>query len=103
MKRSLYKEKIGDFSVKLEVEEPKLYRVMLEKDAFTPGEFVLLMLETYFNVDRRMAVEIMQHAQQYGRAVCGLFSKDVAATKIAAVTECAVQNEFPLVCSMEAA
>lgn len=103
MKRPLRKENTDEYSVKLEVEEPGFYHVVLLKDEFTTMEFVLNTLEKFFNMDRRNAAEVMLRAQQEGRAVCGLFTKDVAATKIAEVREFAMSHEFPLVCSMEAA
>ncbi len=103
MKRPLYKEKTEENSVKLELGEPGFYHVVLVRDEFTTMEFVLNTLEKFFNMDRRHAVEVMLRAQEEGQAVCGLFTKDVAATKIAEVSEYAIKHEFPLVCSMEAA
>lgn len=102
MKRPVYKEKTGEYSVKLEYGEPGFYHVVLLKDEFTTMEFVLNTLEKFFNMDRRSAVEVMQRVQEEGQAVCGLYTKDVAATKIAEVKEFAMKHEFPLVCSMEA-
>jgi len=103
MKRSLYKDKTSGFSVKLNNEGPALYRVSLQRDDFTPMEFVLGMLEKFFNMDRREAADVMLTAQEQGSADCGLYTKDVAETKIAEVTEYALNKECPLVCSMEAA
>lgn len=103
MKRSLYKDKTSDFSVKLKDEEPALYRVSLQSDDFTPMEIVIGVLEKFFHKDRREAAEMMLIAQQQGSADCGLYTKDVAATKIAEVREFAISKEVPLVCSMEAA
>lgn len=103
MKRPVYKEKTGEYSVKLEYGEPGLYHVVLLRDEFTTMEFVLNTLEKFFNMDRRSAVEVLQKVQVEGQAVCGLYTKDVAATKIAEVKEFAIRHEFPLVCSMEAA
>lgn len=103
MKKSLYKVKTAEYGVKLKDEEPALYQVRLHNDEFTPMEFVLGVLERFFHMDRRTAVKMMLIAQQQGSAVCGFFSKDVAATKITDVKDYATSKEFPLVCSMEAA
>ncbi len=103
MKNELNKEKTACLGVKLEEGEPALYSVLLHHDEFTAREFVVGVLERFFNMDRRRAVELMQIAQQQGRAVCGLFTRDVAATKIREVLDHATSEEFPLVCSMEAA
>jgi ATP-dependent Clp protease adaptor protein ClpS len=103
MKRSLHKEKTDGFSVKLEIEEPVLYKVMLVNDDFTAMDFIVRVLEKFFNMDRRNASEIMTQARLTGSAVCGLFTKDIAETKIEEVKDYAVRHEFPLICSMEAA
>lgn len=103
MKKNLYKEKTDRYSVKLEKEEPELYQVMLLQDDFTTMEFVLQTLERFFYMERQKAAEVMLEAKQEGQAVCGLFTKDVAATKIAEVRDFAMRHEFPLVLCMEAA
>jgi ATP-dependent Clp protease adaptor protein ClpS len=103
MKNELNKVKTAELVTKREEEEPALYRVMLHHDEFTPMEYVLAMLERFFNLTRRDAAEVKLAAQKQGRAVCGLFSKDVAATKISDVEDDAASKEFPLMCSMEAA
>ena len=103
MKRRLYKEKTGNFEEFDTVCVPGLYQIVLHNDDFTTMEFVLEMLEKYFYMDRRQAAEIMLEAHNRGRAVLGLYTQDVAATKIEAITGYAHSKEFPLVCSMEVA
>jgi ATP-dependent Clp protease adaptor protein ClpS len=99
MKNDLSKENTG-FLVE---DMSGLYKIVLHHDEFSTRDFVLEVLEKFFYMDRQNAVVVMQEAAQYGRAFCGLFSGDVAATKIQAITDCATSKEFPLVCSMEAA
>jgi ATP-dependent Clp protease adaptor protein ClpS len=83
--------------------EPHLYQVYLHNDDFTPMEFVVDLLEKHFFMDRRRAAKTMLDAHQNGKATCGVFTRDVAETKIAQVLESARMYEYPLTCSMEAA
>lgn len=83
--------------------EPTLYQVFVHNDDFTPMEFVVGLLEQFFFMTRRRAAEVMMEAHVQGKAGCGFFTRDVAESKIARVTDHARTNEFPLICSMEAA
>jgi len=83
--------------------EPSLYQVYLHNDDYTPMEFVVGVLETYFFMDRRQATAIMLAAHLRGKASCGTYTRDVAETKISQLIERARVHEYPLVCSMEAA
>jgi ATP-dependent Clp protease adaptor protein ClpS len=82
---------------------PGLYQVILHNDDFTPIEFIIGILEKYFYMDRREAAEKTLEAQAIGRAICGVFSKDFAESKIAQVMEHAGLHDHPLNCSMEVA
>lgn len=82
-------------------QEPPLFQVCLHNDDFTPMEFVVAILEKFFFMDRASATSIMYEAHKTGRAVCGVFSKDIAEAKVVQVTEHAETNEYPLLCSME--
>ena len=98
----------GDDAVVLErktqrIEPPKMYQVVLLNDDFTPMEFVVLVLQEYFNKDREMATQIMLRIHVEGRGICGVFSKDVAATKVELVLAAARRAGHPLQCIMEAA
>ena len=103
MKGELYKQNTGYPVTSRSDEEPGFYQIVLHHDAVTPRDFVMGILEKLFFLDRRQAAEVMLDAQKQGRAACGLFSKDVAESKIEQVLDLAREHEYPLVCSMEAA
>ena len=80
-----------------------LYRVFISNDDFTPMEFVVSVLEKFFYMGREQAARVMFEAHTLGKGVCGLFSKDIAETKIWEVAEYTRKHEHPLMCGMEAA
>ncbi|MFZ5502063.1 MAG: ATP-dependent Clp protease adapter ClpS [Pseudomonadota bacterium] len=80
---------------------PRMYKVLLFNDDFTTMEFVLDVLEKFFSMNRERAQQIMLKVHNEGSAVCGVYSRDVAETKVVQVTEFAKQNEHPLRCTME--
>ena len=80
---------------------PSMYRVLLLNDDYTPMEFVVYVLELYFNKSREQATEIMLHVHNHGVGVCGVFTFEVAETKVAQVLDLARRNEHPLQCTME--
>ena len=84
-----------------EVEEPKRYKVILVNDDFTPMEFVVEILRIFFNLDEESATRVMLNVHTKGQGVCGVFSKDIAETKVVMVNEFARENEHPLLCTME--
>ena len=86
-----------------EVAEPKRYMVILVNDDFTPMEFVVLILKEFFNLDEESATRIMLNVHTKGKGVCGIYSKDIAETKVVMVNEFARKNEHPLLCTMEQA
>lgn len=86
-----------------EVAEPKRYMVILVNDDFTPMEFVVLILKEFFNLDEEAATRIMLNVHTKGKGVCGIYSKDIAETKVVMVNEFARENEHPLLCTMEQA
>jgi len=86
-----------------EVAEPKRYMVILINDDFTPMEFVVLILREFFNLDEEAATRIMLNVHTKGKGVCGIYSKDIAETKVVMVNEFAKENEHPLLCTMEQA
>jgi ATP-dependent Clp protease adaptor protein ClpS len=84
-------------------EPPPMYQVILLNDDYTPMEFVVLILQEYFNRDLETATQIMLKIHHEGRGVCGIYSKDVAVTKVELVLTAARRAEHPLQCIMEAA
>jgi ATP-dependent Clp protease adaptor protein ClpS len=86
---------------KPKLKPPKRYKVVLLNDDFTPMEFVIQVLQGYFKMDRETAVQVMMMVHTKGKGICGVFSKDIAETKVAQVNEYSRQNQHPLMCSME--
>ena len=84
-----------------DVAEPKRYKVILNNDDFTPMEFVVQVLNIFFNLDEETATRIMLNVHTKGKGVCGVFSQDIAETKVAMVNDFARENEHPLLCTME--
>jgi ATP-dependent Clp protease adaptor protein ClpS len=82
---------------------PSMFKVMLLNDDFTPMEFVIMVIQQYFNKDRETASQIMLKVHREGRGICGVFSRDVAATKVEQVVTHARQAGHPLQCVMEEA
>ncbi len=87
---------------KPELKEPALYQVIMHNDDFSPMEFVVEVLESLFNMDRARATEVMYEVHLAGKAACGIFTKDVAQTKVEQVIDYARRHEHPLLCSIEA-
>jgi ATP-dependent Clp protease adaptor protein ClpS len=83
------------------VKPPPMYQVVLLNDDYTPMEFVVVVLQEYFNKNLEAAVQIMLTVHHEGRGVCGIFSKDVASTKVDLVMAYARQAGHPLQCVME--
>lgn len=88
---------------KPEVMPPPLYQVMLLNDDYTPMDFVVGVLQDFFGMDLDRATQVMLHVHTRGRGICGVFSREVAETKVAQVNEYARMNQHPLLCTMEKA
>jgi len=80
---------------------PRMYRVILFNDDYTTMEFVIEVLQKFFAMDRERAVQTMLKIHNEGSAICGRYSRDIAETKVAQVSEFAKQNGHPLRCAME--
>ncbi|WP_410795942.1 ATP-dependent Clp protease adapter ClpS [Parvularcula sp. LCG005] len=80
---------------------PSLYKVLLLNDDYTPQDFVVWLLEAIFHKSRDQATDIMMHVHVHGVGVCGVYTYEVAETKVAQVLELARRNEHPLQCTME--
>lgn len=83
------------------VKPPQMYQVVLLNDDYTPMEFVVVVIQEFFNKDRETATQIMLKIHLDGKGVCGVFTKDVATTKVEQVTEAARKNGHPLQCICE--
>lgn len=84
-------------------EPPRMFQVVLLNDDYTPMEFVVMVLQEYFKRDLETATQIMLKVHKEGRGVCGVYTKDVAATKVELVLTAARRGGHPLQCIMEAA
>lgn len=95
----------SDIGVKLETrpktKRPPLYKVMILNDDYTPMEFVVVVLERFFGITHEQSVELMLAVHQKGLAVVGVFSHEIAETKVAQVMDFAARHEHPLQCTME--
>ena len=83
------------------IKRPPLYRVILLNDDYTPMEFVVRVLQKVFGLDRTTATRIMLEVHTKGKGVCGVYTFEIAETKVAQVTGLAQQHQHPLLCTME--
>ncbi|MEJ1298846.1 MAG: ATP-dependent Clp protease adapter ClpS [Candidatus Sedimenticola sp. (ex Thyasira tokunagai)] len=97
-----------DDDVALEEAKPKLaqppmYKVILLNDDYTPMEFVIQVLESFFRMEREKATQVMLHVHTRGVGVCGTYTQEIAETKVAQVNDFSRSNQHPLLCAMEKA
>lgn len=81
--------------------KPNLYKVLILNDDYTPMEFVVFVLERFFNKGREDATRIMLHVHRKGVGICGVYTYEIAETKVTQVMDFARQNHHPLQCTME--
>jgi ATP-dependent Clp protease adaptor protein ClpS len=98
----------GDAGLSVKEAEPKLkrpplFKVLLVNDDYTPMEFVVHVLEIFFRMSPEQATQVMLHVHTRGVGVCGVFTRDIAETKVAQVNDFSRQNHHPLLCTMEEA
>lgn len=86
---------------KTKVQRPSMYKVILLNDDYTPMDFVIQILERYFNKSVEEAIQIMLQVHNDGAAICGIYTLEVAEAKTTDVMECAHQNGHPLECIIE--
>ena len=91
----------GTITVDPKLKKPPLYRVILLNDDYTPMEFVVYILQSFFNMNQEKATQVMLAVHQHGNGVCGIFTKEVAETKCSQVLNFAKENEHPLACDIE--
>ena len=85
------------------LKRPPLFKVILLNDDFTPMDFVVLVLRSFFGMSEEKATQVMLHVHTRGIGVCGVFSKDVAETKVRLVNDFSRKHQHPLMCTMEEA
>ena len=96
----------GNYGLALQEAKPKLkrpplFKVVLLNDDYTPMEFVVDVLQTFFRMDRNKATQIMLHVHTRGKGICGVFTYEIAETKVAQVNEYSRNNQHPLLCTIE--
>ena len=84
-----------------ELQEPNMFKVLLHNDDFTPMNFVVMILESYFNMTELQATEIMLDVHRKGVGLCGIYTKEIAEAKKSLVRERAKMHQFPLKCTLE--
>ena len=82
---------------------PSLYQVVMLNDDYTPMEFVVMVLQRFFRMDIEQATRVMLHVHQRGVGVCGVYTLEVAETKVTQVMDCAREHQHPLQCALEKA
>jgi ATP-dependent Clp protease adaptor protein ClpS len=85
------------------LKRPPLYKVILMNDDYTPMDFVVHILEIFFSIDRESATRIMLDVHTQGKGVCGIFTHEIAETKVSLVNEYSRENQHPLLCTLEKA
>ena len=88
---------------KAQTKRPSMYRVLILNDDYTPMEFVVLVLQQFFSMSIEDATRVMLQVHQQGVAVCGVFTYEVAETKVSQVIDFARENQHPLQCTLEKA
>lgn len=84
------------------LKRPPMYQVILHNDDFTPMDFVVEILKEIFLMPEEKAIQIMLQVHQSGKAICGIYTRDIAETKVALVKDSAHSKDYPLLCTMEA-
>jgi len=95
----------GDLAVqdaKPELKKPPLYKVILLNDDYTPMEFVVEVLEVFFQMNREQATHVMLTVHTQGKGVCGIYTRDIAETKMNQVNQYSREHQHPLLCEVEA-
>ena len=97
-----YNDGLALQEAKPKLKRPPMYKVILLNDDYTPMEFVVHILEVFFGMDRERATRIMLNVHTQGKGICGLYTRDIAETKVSQVNDYSRQNEHPLLCTLEA-
>lgn len=83
------------------LKQPPMYKVILYNDDYTPMEFVVVVLENFFGMNHEKAVKIMFQVHNTGKGICGIFTYEIAETKVAQVNDYSRKHQHPLLCGME--
>jgi ATP-dependent Clp protease adaptor protein ClpS len=86
-----------------ELKEPNMYKVLIINDDFTPMDFVIDVLVRFFRMNEERATQVMMHVHTRGKGLCGIFTHEIAETKMLQVNHYAKENQHPLLCVMEQA
>lgn len=97
-----YEDGLAIEEAKPKLKRPPMYKVILLNDDYTPMEFVVHILEAFFGMDRERATHIMLNVHTQGKGICGIYTRDIAETKVAQVNDYSRQHDHPLMCTMEA-
>ncbi|MCP0912925.1 MULTISPECIES: ATP-dependent Clp protease adapter ClpS [Legionella] len=97
----IVERKVAEAKALPALKQPRKYKVILLNDDYTPMDFVVDVLKRFFHLNEELAVQIMLQVHLQGRGVCGVFTRDIAETKVVLVNDYARQNDHPLLCSME--
>lgn len=98
---NIYADQAVVEDVKPKLARPKRYKVLLLNDDYTPMDFVVRVLRFFFHYGEQQATELMWRVHTQGRAICGLFTREIAETKVMQVMDYAKSHEYPLLCVME--
>lgn len=90
-----------EIETQAELKVPRMYKVLLLNDDYTPMDFVVEVLKRFFYMTQDLATQVMLEVHFRGKGICGVFTHDIAETKVALVNEYALAHEHPLLCSME--
>jgi len=92
---------VATAEAKPKLKKPPMYKVIILNDDYTPMEFVVHILQAFFNLPHEQAQNVMLNVHQKGKGVCGVYTRDVAETKVDQVNEYSRQNQHPLLTTME--
>ena len=92
---------VATAEAKPKTKKPRMYKVLILNDDYTPMDFVVHILQAFFNLQHEKAQNIMLNVHTKGKGVCGVYTRDVAETKVEQVNDYSRQNQHPLLCTME--
>jgi ATP-dependent Clp protease adaptor protein ClpS len=90
-------------AVRKKTQPPPMYKVILNNDDYTPMDFVVSVLTTFFSMDLEKANQVMLTVHYHGKAICGIYTAEIAETKVMQVNQYARKHQHPLMCTMEPA
>ncbi|GGI91516.1 ATP-dependent Clp protease adapter ClpS [Legionella impletisoli] len=99
--QNVVEEKTAETKILPALKQPRKYKVVLLNDDYTPMDFVVDVLKRFFQLNEEIAIQIMLQVHHQGKGVCGVFTRDIAETKVVLVNDYARMNDHPLLCSME--